>query len=198
MRVVDQFCGGEPKRTAVEDNIAVFARLRWRDRTRLSYACVQTIYATCDLEDYYLGDGDATCLRMDLDDTSLGDFLTHPLAHVHVDGNLSPRFALDGGDAGNGIVDFLEFVYRTYAPRKWIPWVKRVWAQEFGNGSPAGTIDPLPNILEAFAAGQFDFLRGCATDLTRIKVALRNYKDSMFNLHMDGLDRLLLEYPLAR
>ena len=26
----------------------------------------------------------------------------------------------------NGIVDFLEFVYRTYAPRKWIPWLAAV------------------------------------------------------------------------
>ena len=38
VRVVDQFCHSDPKRAAIEDNIAVFIRLGWRDRQQLVYA----------------------------------------------------------------------------------------------------------------------------------------------------------------
>src|SRR5438552_3113824 len=43
VRVVNRFCAGDPKRTAVEDNIAVFVKLAWRDRKRLVYANIQTV-----------------------------------------------------------------------------------------------------------------------------------------------------------
>jgi hypothetical protein len=36
-RLVDNYCGGEPKRTAIEDNIAVFVILGW-DSNNLYYA----------------------------------------------------------------------------------------------------------------------------------------------------------------
>jgi hypothetical protein len=126
VRVVNRFCGGDPKRTAIEDNIAVFVKLAWRDRKRLVYANIQTVVAACDLEDYYLGmNSEAQYLRLDLDYETLGDPFSHPLAHIHLDGEWSPRFALDGGVSGNIVVDYLEFLYRNYVPAQWIKWAER-------------------------------------------------------------------------
>jgi len=197
--MVDQFCGGDPKRTAIEDNIAVFVELSWRDRTRLIYANVQTVVAACDLDDYYLGlNGDAQYLRLDFNYETLGDPFSHPLAHVHVEGELVPRFALEGGIAGNILVDYFEFLYRNFVPGKWIKWAEREWGREFAATARADDVNHFSTIVEAFATGQFQILRDHAALLTRIKRTLRRRKDEAFSLHMEGADREILEYPLAR
>ena len=120
VRMVDQFCGADPKLVALEDNLAVFVRLGWK-KNKLIYANIQTVYATCDLEDYYLGaEAEAIYLRLDFDYHSRGDLFSHPLAHIHLEGEHSPRFTLDGGNSGNIILDYLEFLYRNYYPGKWL------------------------------------------------------------------------------
>jgi len=199
VRLIDEFCDQDPNSVALEDNLAIFARFVWTDRTRLRYANIQTLCATCSLDDYYLGAAgqEAVYLRMDLDYESLGDPFSHPLAHIHVDGDSSLRFALDGGAGGNVVMDFLEFLYRTFFPDKWLRWVEWEWAREFDGFSDA-TPDPLPRIFAAFRSGQFHVLRGCSVEIDRLKRMLRKRKDELFEHHMDGSDRLILEYPLAR
>jgi hypothetical protein len=183
----------------LEDNLAVFARLGWNGRKQLLYANIQALIANCDLDDYYLGDeAEAMYLRLDFDYKTLGDPFSHPLAHIHMEGDLSPRFALDGGDCGNIIVDYLEFLYRNYAPGKWLQWVQRLWARQFAASATPDATDPLPIIVDAFTSSQFNVLRDRSTDIDRIKRMLRKKKDELFDLHMDGSDRLILEYPLAR
>jgi hypothetical protein len=199
VRVVDRFCGGEPKRTAIEDNIAVFVKLSWANRTRLSYASIQTVVATFDLDDYYIdGVGESVYLRLDFDYTTLGEPFSHPLAHIHTEGSLSPRFALDGGTSGNIVVDYLEFLYRNYVPAKWRTWAEQVWNFEFAQSAGADDVNPFPIICEAFSSGQFQVLRDYSVDLARIKRTLRRRKDEYFDFHMHGADREMLEYPLAR
>ena len=199
VRVVDHFCGGDPKRTAVEDNIAVFVKLSWKNGKRLTYANVQTVVAACDLEDYYLGpNAEAQYLRLDFDYKTLGDPFSHPLAHVHAGADLSPRFALDGGTAGNIIADYFDFLYRNFVPTKWIRWAEREWGYEFAATARSGDADHFPTIVKAFATSEFQILRDHVNLLTRIKRTLRKRKDELFGLHMDGADREILEYPLAR
>jgi hypothetical protein len=102
VRLVNEACHGEPKEVALEDNIAVFVRLIWKNKKQLLYANIQTLVVMRDLDDYYLEEGsDATYLRLDFDYNTLGEPFSHPLAHIHVEGDLSPRFALDGGTCGN-------------------------------------------------------------------------------------------------
>ncbi len=79
-RVVDQFCDGEPKRTAIEDHVAVFVKLSWQgpNRRQLVYANIQTVVTASDLDsdldDYYLDSNvQAQYLRLDFDYTTLGD-----------------------------------------------------------------------------------------------------------------------------
>ena len=199
VRMVDQACDGDPKRVALEANLAVFARLSWHDKKQLSYANIQSLIATCDLDDYYLGSAaEAIYLRLDFDYKTLGAPFSHPLAHIHVEGDLSPRFALDGGASGNVIVDYVEFLYRNYVPDKWLRWVRREWAKQRAETAALDDDDPFQTIVEAFSSSQFQILRDYSMDIERIKQMLRKKKDAFFDLHMDGGDRVLLEYPLAR
>jgi hypothetical protein len=199
VRMVDRFCGGEPKVVALEDNLAVFVRLGWSGKKQLLYSHIHTLVSSCDLDDYYLGgEAQAIYLRLDFDYKTLGDPFSHPLAHIHIEGDLSPRFALDGGDCGNIVVDYLEFLYRNYAPGKWLQWVQREWGKQFAESATPESIDPLPTIFAAFTSNQFHILRNHSTQIDRIKEMLRKKKDDLFDLHMDGDDRLVLEYPSAR
>jgi hypothetical protein len=198
IRIVDEQCSGDPKRTALEDNIAVFVKLAWQGKKRLTYANVQTLVASCDLEEYYLDSGEANYFRLDFDYTTLGDPFSHPLAHIHIEGDLSPRFALEGGISGNIVVDYLEFLYRNYVPGRWITWAEREWQKEFVQTSKPDEPNPFATILEAFATSQFHILREHATVLSRIKRLLRKRKDELFAYHMEGADREILEYPSAR
>jgi hypothetical protein len=199
VRVVDQFCVGDPKRTAVEDQLAVFLKLGWNDQRRLVYANIQTIVTDSDLDDYYCDvNVHAQYLRLDLDYKTLGDPFSHPLAHIHVEGDLSPRFALEGGISGNIVVDYLEFLYRNYFWDKWLEWAEREWNQEFIATSKEGDVNFFSIIVDAFKLGQFRILQDHADLMSRIKRTLRKRKDELFDLHMDGADRELLEYPLAR
>ena len=75
------------------------------------------------------------------------------------------------------------------------------WTEEtpaFKRSAAKGAVDPLPKILEAFKSSQFDYLRDHGSELQRMKQVLRKRKDELFDLHMDGPHRVILEYPLAR
>ncbi len=199
LRLVDEFCDGEPSRWALEGNLAVFARFGWLKAQHLSFASIQTIVTTRDLDAYCVEQqGEAIYLRLDFDYQTLGEPFSHPLAHIHVEGEHAPRFALDGGNSGNIIVDYLEFLYRNYHSEKWLEWVKQVWEDEFRKSAARGEINPLSKILDAIRSNQFQILRDLAEDVARIKRALRTKKDNLFAPYVNGEDRVLLEYPLAR
>ena len=192
VRLISLHCNKDPNRVELEENIAIFAQLRWSNY-KLRYANIQTIITGCDLVDYLNQGGDATYLRLDFDDQSLGAPFTHPLAHIHVEGESNPRFALEGGDSGNIIVDYLEFIYRNYAPSMWYSWAKRTWNGRFPNRTEA-----FDTIINAFKDSQFQILQNESLLLAQIKQVLRQHKDKTFPFHMNGKDRVVLEYPLAR
>lgn len=199
VRLVDAKCAGDPRRVAIEDGIAVFANLAWRSDL-LRYASIPTLIVVgATLDDFYLdSDVPAIYLRLDLNYQTLGTPFSHPLAHIHVTDDSFPRFALDGGNCGNVILDYLEFIYRTYVPDKWLRWARRHW---LNSGLPSAgdeENDPFERILTAFNDSQFDDLMPHTTVIRQIKDLLRNAKDVAFPSHMNGLDREILEYPLAR
>ena len=198
VRLVNDYSYGNPKACAVEDNIAVFAAVQWRDRM-LTYANIQVIVADCDLDDFYLGvSAEAQYLRLDLDYETLGDPFSHPLPHIHVGGGCSARFALEGGNAANIVVDFLEFVYRHYAPGQWRKWVEHEWNRHFAAVATDEDENPFPPVMEAFDSSQFNILRDMPRQLAEIKTVLRQCKDRFFTLQSNSFDRELLEYPSAR
>lgn len=201
IRLVDRFCDGEPKRCAVEDNIAVFMLLLWQRPRILVGANICAMVTTCDLDDFYLGPPAAcetTCLRLDFDYGTLGEPFSHPLPHIHVQGELSPRFSLDGGDSGNIVLDYLEFIYRQFAPSKWKTWAECVWNEDFVSTGRAEMDNPFSTIMRAFTEGQVSVLCQHTEHLTHLKRLLRKRKDTLFDFHMVRSDREMMEYPEAR
>ncbi len=102
------------------------------------------------------------------------------------------------GVTSNIVVEYLEFLYRNYASRKWLKWAEREWNREFVATAGPGEVNHFSAIVDAFASSQFHILQVHTGLLSRIKRTLRKRKDELFNLHMEGADRELLEYPLAR
>lgn len=199
-RVVRECQDTDCTKAALEENIAVFLEVRWTRQKRLTYVNIQTVVVLGSLLDYYRGASfEAQYLRLDYDEKSLGGLFSHPLAHVHLEGELSPRFSLDGGDSGNVIVDYLEFLYRHYEHTKWLKWAERQWKSEFlSRFDGQNDADPWPSIQEAYQNGELEFLRANSLWLERIKEVLRQRKDAGFTGHMQGSDRVILEYPAAR
>jgi hypothetical protein len=198
-RLTDNFAGGQPKACAIEDNIAVFAAIDWQERV-LAYANIQVLVVDCDLEDFYVSQpARGQYLRLDFDKNTLGEPFSHPLPHIQVGEGCSARFSLDGGTSGNVVVDFMEFVYRQYAPRQWRQWVERTWNAHFEKMASDDEEDnPLTRIFEAFDRNQLDILRDMGGPLRELKEVLRHRKDQFFRPHADRSDRELLEYPTAR
>jgi len=195
--VTKTICKGNPERIAMEENIAVLAKVRWRENKRLIYANIQVLVCSDDLVSYLLeNDQQATYLRLDCDYQTLGTPFSHPLPHIHVEGDLSPRFSLDGGISENVIIDFFEFVYRHFVPDAWLRWSEKVWDETFSSTNQV----PFQTIKDAFENNQFQVLRSYAAQLTKFKRALRKAKDERigFDLRLDATDREILEYPLAR
>lgn len=194
VHLVDTYCEHEPSLLGIEENIVFMGKFKWRE-DHLAYASVPTLITESTLEEYYLDGGNATYLRLDVNFETLGEPFSHPLAHVHVGDGDSPRFALDGGTRGNVVMDFFDFLYRTYVPNKWARWARREWLREQGGEQRAGEFD---QIIQAFREGQFSVLRANANLISRIKQSLCKAKDSFFKSHLDSADREILEYPLSR
>ena len=197
VRVCHEIFNDQPERIAMEENIAVIGKLRWRENRKLFYANIQVVVCSCDLATYVLDvDQDAMYLRLDCDSETLGTPFSHPLPHIHVEGELSPRFALDGGLSENIIIDFFEFIYRHFVPGAWIKWGERVWNGTFGRSRR----ELFPRIVKAFEDNEFQVLRGYSAELSRFKRALRKAKDERisFDLRLEASDREVLEYPSAR
>lgn len=201
VRLVNAACGGDPRRCAIEPNIAVFATLYWNRKTLVG-ANICTLVTSCELEAYYVerpADCNEMYLRLDLDIHTLGEPFSHPLPHIHVLGEFSPRFSLDGGNSGNVVMDYFEFLYRNFASTKWNEWAERVWNKhyfELPNADRAQ--NPFPRILAAFKESQIGILRQQRDNVVRLKELLRHRKDNLFQFGMNADDRELLEYPQSR
>ena len=199
-RVVNQLGPQAPDSLAVESNMGILATLRWISGTVLSYANIQVIVATCALEEFYCDPNQtAFYLRFDCDAKTLGNPFSHPHSQLHVDGELSPRFVLDGGTTENVLVDFIEFLYRHYFPDLWWEWASSIWNRDYAERhSDQPDQNPLPKIFEAFQLSQLNVLSDYKSDLAHLKRLLTEAKQRFSSLRMHATDRELLEYPLAR
>ncbi|HXY36543.1 MAG TPA: hypothetical protein VEI07_20065 [Planctomycetaceae bacterium] len=194
-RVVDRFAYGEPTLCAIEPKIAVFAALFWRADVLVG-ANISGLVTSVGVEDFYLGksDPEAVCLRLDLDYQALGKPFSHPLPHIHMDANLSPRFALDAGDSGNVVLNYFDFLYRNFEPSQWRRWAERQWNQFYSRTGRSPEEDPFPLLMTAFEENQFAVLRQHERDLTALKKVLQDSKDEYFGYPMAVEDRRLLAY----
>jgi len=196
-RLVASYCEGDPTKVAVEQNIAMIGAFRWRNDSLVYTNLSVLVTIGCSLVDYYGGGADqpAVYLRLDVDEKTLGTPFSHPLAHVQLADDEAPRFALAGGNSGNVIMDFLEFVYLRYKPGDWVDWARRQWLSELDTQERQRQFT---RILQAFEDSQFQLLRDNHRVISTVKSTLRKAKDSFFKSHLNAMDREILEYPAAR
>ncbi len=137
-RCVEELCHGDTNHCEIEENMALFGYLEWREPGTLSYATINILCADCSLVDFYLDEDNnrrAQYLRLDLDYESLGPIFVHPLPHIHaVCHEPVARFELDEFGSSNIVIDFLEFVYRNLQHDKWLNWERKA-----GHGTESGT-----------------------------------------------------------
>ncbi len=177
---------------AVEENMAVIARVRYRSDLVVR-ANIQVLVAEADLTTLFV-ESSTRCsyFRMDHEPDQLGPCFKEPLPHIHSAGAGAPRFPCAAPTA-NIIVDFFDFIYRNFHHELWLK-----WAQHAYRSSSAGTRtddDPFPFIEEAFRAGKHEALIArCAQDLRDIKFACRSMKDKIFSKRVDAELSSLLSY----
>jgi hypothetical protein len=193
-RIVADYCGDEPMLWAIEPNVAAFIALFW-NTNQLYGANISTLITSCDLEEYLLGpppECEYAYFRLDLDVRSLGQPFSHPLPHIHVIDDLSPRFAVEIGPSGNVVMDYFDFIYRQYVPSKWRDWAEAVWNHRV---QPDPLDNPFPTIVAAFERGEIGVLREHAQSVQRLKQILSERKDELFEYCMSPEDLTLLRYP---
>jgi hypothetical protein len=182
----------------IEDNLAIFAFVRWTDRTRLVQASIQAIKTEdCDLETYYAEDGrthEETYYRLDLE-RFVGRLFTHPYPHIHSGPGEVPRYALSGWRSENAVVDFLEHVYLQSFHARWTDWAERVWAKHWMEMNRPPQANPFRPIADAAASNQYQVLEQYRVEIATLKSLLTARKAASFDLRCDGKRCQLLGYP---
>ena len=67
---------------------------------------------------------DCHYLRLDFDLENLGPLLKEAQPHVHSRPAREPRLNAPLGSGGNVVVDFIEFIFKTYRHAEWHAWAK--------------------------------------------------------------------------
>lgn len=194
--VVDVCLDKEISGICIEDNIGIIAQVKWNG-TFIDYACIHVI-ATPDnsitlLDIYENQEISADYLRLDIDSTKLGKPFTHPYPHLHF-ATANPRLDFAIGDAGNVIVDFLDFIYRHYKHEMWWDWVECTCVQR---SLQSGEVEiPLERIKAAYCDNQVSILNDeLLPYLERIKVLIGGVKRDMYSLRLSENYHRLLRYP---
>lgn len=184
VRVVDQELSGHPERCAIEENIAIFATLKWEEGRKLKYANLQCLIALKgSLEDAYLDETiECEYLRLDFDSAQPGSLFTHPIPHVHIKGSRGPRFGLRQGESGHVVFDFLDFIYRNYMPEKWENWLSSIW-DELGAPQASLLDDGFQNVSDALhgkAPSDILFLADYQDTIKKISECIQTKRESSF------------------
>jgi hypothetical protein len=199
LRCVKDVLHGDESLCLVEDNLAVFALIEWRDGERLTYANIQVLRADATISEYCRDGGiKADYLRLDLDFGALGDIFTHPLPHVHDKPDGPPRFTFEL-PSSNIVVDFFDFVYRQFYHDKWVAWARQAWDDHYEKTiTRAEEIDsnPFNIIVEAFKAAQYEALRDRQDQVQKLKRVLQSWKDQLFPLRLDAFASDLFRYQI--
>lgn len=193
---VDGPLKGHPEPRAVEPNVAVFATVGWKEGGDLTYANIAVLKTQASLEEYYYDPKDgAFYLRLDFDYGTLGPAFTHALPHVHNSSDdTAPRFAPDGLNSENVVMDFFEYVYRHLLPDRWLAWARAVWHRAHKTLPPEE--NPFETMITAFKESKIEVLRAHAAPIATLKRLLREEKDCRYRPRANRSDMDLLRYPL--
>lgn len=200
VRCVNNAAGGDVRRCQIEDDLAVFAFISWRENDILYPASVQAIKTIgVDVPTYFAGAGNHQVQYFRLDvERRTGLMFTHPFPHAHYVPRGEVRYSLNGWQSRNILVDFFEHIYLQCYHNSWLAWAENVWNRHWSVAAGNAALpNPFQTIVDAFRESQYQVLEQYQRDLEAIKNVLRRKKDDGYRLRVDGARCSLLAYPCA-
>lgn len=212
-RLVDDVMGGQPERWRVEEDLAIFALVKWERPRRLKSASIQVFRSAVPLDDFYLAARDAieggqeraeligrcVYLRMDYQPSLLGHPFSHPLPHVHTRPDGGARLPVLWDDTTNPVIDFLDLVYRSLYWREWRNWAYRVWIDHGANVDREGAVREFEAMELAFADRAENPNSGelieMAPVIQRMKACWRDARSKLLPLDADVTLARVLDLP---
>jgi len=187
--IVYTHLNGDTRPCAIEEKMAVFAKIRYKRRGNLiSYANIQVLIAETDLKTFYRSKaGNCNYLRLDYDLDALGKIFTHPQPHIHISSD-RPRFGLMNSSSGNIIIDFFEFIYLNFFSEKWLKWARNAHCrktEDFGE---------FDKIVKAFDNSQLNIILESDNYINKIKESCRKQKERLFKFKIDKTKSDILCY----
>ncbi len=197
-RVVNGFLGGDVRKCAVEEDLAVFLGVTWNDYTVIQRCHIVALKTeNCDLA-YYLLYGnnhrEVEYYRLDLDFRT-GMIFTHPYPHIHCNPLEAPRYSANGWASANAIVDFLEYLYIELYHSQWVSWAEGIWDRHWAARMRPANTNPYRHIIQAFHDSQYPVLLGYLSEITQLKALLRTAKDDLCPFRINTIRRDLMAYP---
>jgi hypothetical protein len=197
VRCVNNAVGGDPRRCQVEEDLAVFAFIGWRDGDVLSSASIQAIKTIgVDIATYYSSTGNhqVQYFRFDVERRT-GLIFTHPFPHVHYVPRSEVRYSLNGWQSRNAVVDFFEHIYLNCYNAEWSSWAESLWNQHWFQSGNAAQLSPFQTIVDAFRESQYPVLEQHERHIQALKNVIRRKKDDSYRLRVDASRCALQGYP---
>jgi hypothetical protein len=197
VRCVNNAVGGNVRGCQVEDDLAVFAFIRWRDNGILSSASIQAVKTIgIDVPTFFAGSGNHPVQYFRLDvERRTGLIFTHPFPHVHYVPRGEVRYSLNGWESTNVVIDFFEHVYLQCYHSLWLSWAEKLWNRHWAQFGNPGDPNPFPTIVAAFRESQYPVIEQHERQLQALKNVLRHRKDEAFRLRVEESRCSLLAYP---
>ena len=179
----------------IEENIALMAKFKW-EKSRLTYANVPTLVTESTLEEYYLDGGSAIVFPARPELRNVGRAVLPSTGGIFMWGTRTAPGS-----------PWTEARAAMWSWTSWSSFTGTTCRGNGCNGHGASGFSRAPmnsalwrfnQIVQAFRDPQFNVLRANAHVISQVKRTLREAKDALFNAHMEGTDREILEYPLAR
>ena len=185
IRIIDTILNGDIKACEIEDNVAVFVIIKWKNYC-IDYINFQVLITTEGrLETFYnsCSSMQHQYFRLDLDYTSSNLLFKEAVPHIHSLPKGPPRFLLNYLESKNIILDFIEFIYLNYDYDKWLEWAQAVWRINIPRKMEE---DTLPVILKASKENQIiPTIEKYKKDIIIFKNALNLEKAKAFPLYID-------------
>jgi hypothetical protein len=186
------------RNNVIEDNIIVDANISWDREMKIEEMSMQALVA---IEGTFFETRSKQkeklrfqYFRFDYHQGCLGNLFSEAIPHLHVRPKREPRLCLSYHLRENAIVDFIEFLYRSYRWDDWKTWAKNVW--EYSKYSRGSKIYSFDSICDAFRHGRFDDLAGgMSHSVALLKKALAEEKDRITSLRINTAHCSVLNYP---
>lgn len=169
----------------IEPNMAILAHVKWEQRilTQVSVQAIISLKGNIDLfceqpnlpHQYF---------RLDYHPDTPGRLFSEISPHIHTRAKGAPRLISGAFIGQNPILDFVEFLYRSYFYDLWLEWAIKVWTKDKTISN--NTVNQIETITRAFDSGNAVSLMPKYQHMVRdLKKSLRREKQKSFPLSLN-------------